>query len=85
MRLLFKENENINYAQYEFPYCVYAIKEKNDLYTDIYKQGFLPYTNDFSISREASIGSALWRTMEERRYPRTLGRSHRRENCGDTS
>lgn len=52
MKLLFKENENINYAQYEFPYCVYAIKEGNDLYTDIYKQGFLPYTNDFSISEE---------------------------------
>lgn len=52
MKLLFKENKNIDYAQYEFPYCVYAIKEEGDSYSDIYAQGFLPYSNDLSIADE---------------------------------
>jgi arginine-tRNA-protein transferase len=52
MKLLFKENENINYNQYEFPYCVYAVSEKGDTYHDLYTQGFLPYSNDLNIQDE---------------------------------
>ena len=52
MKLLFKENENINYAQYEFPYCVYAVLEKGDEYRNLYEQGFLPYSNDLKIQDE---------------------------------
>lgn len=52
MRLIFKEHKGISYKKYEFPYCVYAIKEPTDRYIDIYSKGFLPYSNDFSINDE---------------------------------
>jgi len=52
MRLIYKEHKGILYKKYEFPYCVYAIKEQTDLYVDLYSKGFLPYSNDFSIDEE---------------------------------
>jgi len=52
MRLIYKEHKGISYQKYEFPYCVYAVKETTDQYTDIYSKGFLPYSNDFSIEDE---------------------------------
>ena len=52
MRLIYKEHQGISYQKYEFPYCIYAIKEPTDRYVDLYSKGFLPYTNDFSINDE---------------------------------
>jgi leucyl-tRNA---protein transferase len=52
MRLIFKEHKGILYQKYEFPYCVYAIKESMDSYADLYSKGFLPYSNDFDIQDE---------------------------------
>lgn len=52
MRLIYKEHKGISYQKYEFPYCVYAVKESTDRYTDLYSKGFLPYSNDFSINDE---------------------------------
>lgn len=52
MKLKFEEHSKVDYSHYKFPYCVYAVKEITDSYTDIYKQGFLPYTNDLSIADE---------------------------------
>ncbi len=52
MRLIYKEHKGISYQKYEFPYCVYAVKETNDRYTDLYSKGFLPYSNDLSINDE---------------------------------
>jgi len=52
MRLIYKEHKGISYQKYEFPYCVYAVKESTDHYTDLYSRGFLPYSNDFSIQDE---------------------------------
>ncbi len=52
MQLKFKEHRGIDYSKYEFPYCVYGIKETSDNYTDIYSKGFLPYTNELDIKEE---------------------------------
>lgn len=52
MQLKFKEHSGIDYSKYEFPYCVYGIKESSDNYTDIYSKGFLPYTNELDINDE---------------------------------
>ncbi len=52
MQLKFKEHSGINYKNYEFPYCVYGIKESTDNYTEIYSKGFLPYTNELDINEE---------------------------------
>lgn len=52
MQLIYKEHSGINYTNYEFPYCVYGIKEPSDSYHDLYSVGFLPYTNDLTIEEE---------------------------------
>lgn len=52
MKIIYKENQNIDYTQYQFPYCVYCIKEQADSYQDIYAKGFLPYSNDLTIQDE---------------------------------
>lgn len=52
MKLLFEENEAIDYEQYQFPYCVYAVKEEGDSYNQLYKNGFLPYTNNLKEENE---------------------------------
>ncbi len=52
MKILFTEHSDIDYANYQFPYCIHAIKEANDTYSDIYRQGFLPYTYDLTINDE---------------------------------
>ncbi len=49
MKIIFKEHSSVNYEHYEFPYCVYAIKEERDKYKDIYNLGFLPYSNDLNV------------------------------------
>lgn len=52
MKIYFEEHSAIDYAHYKFPYCVYAIKNPNDSYQEIYDNGFLPYTNDLAIEEE---------------------------------
>ena len=52
MKLLFSEHSGVNYDRYEFPYCVYCVKEDTDSYHDIYSQGFLPYTNELNTKEE---------------------------------
>lgn len=52
MKLHFKEHNSVDYNNYSFPYCVYCIKEEGDKYSDIYSQGFLPYTNNLDIEDE---------------------------------
>ena len=52
MKLVFNAHPGINYKKYEFPYCIYCIKESIDSYNDIYSRGFLPYSNDLSNNEE---------------------------------
>lgn len=52
MKILYKEYSSVNYTSYQFPYCIYAIREPGDDYTSIYSQGFLPYSNDLERREE---------------------------------
>ncbi|MEI8201819.1 MAG: hypothetical protein WCH34_02335 [Bacteroidota bacterium] len=52
MKIIYKEHDFIDYNSYQFPYCVYCIKEDGDRYKDIYAQGFLPYSNDLEVGDE---------------------------------
>lgn len=52
MKVIFREFPAIDYRQYQFPYCIYAIRDNRDSYNDIYQQGFLPYSNDLEEARE---------------------------------
>lgn len=52
MKIVYKEHDSIDYSNYHFPYCIYCLKEKKDNYNDIYKNGFLPYTNDLDVDDE---------------------------------
>ena len=52
MKIILKEFPAANYNQYQFPYCIYAIKESHDVYHDIYAKGFLPYSNDLEMEEE---------------------------------
>ncbi|NOZ62509.1 MAG: GNAT family N-acetyltransferase [Calditrichaeota bacterium] len=48
----FYSQHQINYSSYTFSYSVYAVREPDDRISDIYNQGFLPYTGDLSIERD---------------------------------
>jgi hypothetical protein len=50
MKIVFKEFQGEEYQNYRFPYCVYTIQEAKDTLFLIYSQGFLPYSNDFTIT-----------------------------------
>lgn len=52
MKIIYKEFSVVNYKEYQFPYCVYAIKEQGDHIADIYERGFLPYSNDLAEEKE---------------------------------
>lgn len=52
MKLLFSEFDGCDYQTYRFPYCVYAVREAQDRYHDLYSRGFLPYSNDLSVEDE---------------------------------
>lgn len=52
MKMIFKEYFPVDYDRYRFPYCIYGIKEPGDAYSDIYQNGFLPYTNDLTVKDE---------------------------------
>lgn len=52
MKIIYKEFPAVNYKEYQFPYCVYAIKEKEDDAADIYERGFLPFSNDLMEENE---------------------------------
>lgn len=52
MKIVYKEFPSINYKEYQFPYCIYLIKEDSDSYRDIYERGFLPYSNDLTVEEE---------------------------------
>jgi arginine-tRNA-protein transferase len=41
-----------DYSSYTFSYAVYALQEKEDDLSDLYKKGFLPYTGDIEENRE---------------------------------
>lgn len=50
-----------NYKKYSFGYALHALREKNDTLSDIYKEGFLPYTGShgtkdlFYMARSARV------------------------------
>ncbi len=52
MKLLYREFPSVDYSQYHFPYCIYAIRESGDSYHELYRQGFLPYSNDLDEVQE---------------------------------
>lgn len=52
MRLIFSELPPL-YATYTFPHAVFAIAEEEDSISNIYNQGFLPYSAD--LEKESSI------------------------------
>ena len=51
MKIFYSQHQT-NYSTYTFSYSVYAIREPDDKISDIYNQGFLPYTGDLSIERD---------------------------------
>lgn len=52
MKIILQEDSHIDYQNYRFPYCLYAIKEADDYYGEIYDKGFLPYSNNLDMEEE---------------------------------
>jgi arginyl-tRNA--protein-N-Asp/Glu arginylyltransferase len=51
MKIFFSEH-NKDYSSYTFDYAVYALMDVQNELPSIYAQGFLPYSNDLSETRE---------------------------------
>ncbi len=79
MRLIFSELPPL-YNTYTFPHAVYAVAEEGDLISNIYKQGFLPYSADlekksciFYLARSLRIDlSNFADSSENRRVDRKM-------------
>ena len=52
MKIIFSEHQTI-YSSYTFSYGVYCIREDKDELVHIYEMGFLPFTGDLDIKKEA--------------------------------
>jgi hypothetical protein len=48
MKIFFSENR-VDYSTYTFDYAIYCLKQSQAELTDIYEQGFLPYTGNLGI------------------------------------
>jgi len=49
---VFKSESLVDYATYTFNYANYCVKENQADIPTIYEQGFLPYSNDLSLTKE---------------------------------
>jgi len=73
MKLLFSENQS-DYANYQFPYSIWAIPEKNETPAKIFDRGFLPSSREldrFYLCRHIRIKlNKFSRSSENRRILR---------------
>ncbi|MGK0357470.1 MAG: arginine-tRNA-protein transferase, partial [Spirosomataceae bacterium] len=51
MKIFLSEN-TVDYKSYTFNYAKYCVMESIDELTDVYENGFLPYSGDLRINKE---------------------------------
>jgi len=69
MKLLFSE-QNSDYENYQFPYAIWAIPEKDETPADIFNAGFLPssrYLDRFYLCRQVRVNLAKFKPSSENR------------------
>jgi arginyl-tRNA--protein-N-Asp/Glu arginylyltransferase len=69
MKLLFSE-QNSDYANYQFPYAVWAVPEAGETPADLFNSGFLPssrYLDRFYLCRQIRVGLAQYEASSENR------------------
>jgi arginyl-tRNA--protein-N-Asp/Glu arginylyltransferase len=69
MKLLFSE-QNSDYANYQFPYAIWAVPEAGEKPADIFEAGFLPssrYLDRFYLCRQVRVNLAKFKPSSENR------------------
>ena len=69
MKLLFSE-QNSDYANYQFPYAVWAVPEEGEKPAEIFDAGFLPssrYLDRFYLCRQVRVNLAKFKPSSENR------------------
>jgi arginyl-tRNA--protein-N-Asp/Glu arginylyltransferase len=69
MKLLFSE-QNSDYANYQFPYAVWAVPEPGETPADLFNAGFLPssrYLDRFYLCRQIRVNLARFEPSSENR------------------